>query len=52
MRLFKVSYENLLGEEVVVAYFLDERYLFDFMQSLLDKLNTTISVEEVTEEEL
>nr|WP_295605802.1 hypothetical protein [uncultured Methanobrevibacter sp.] len=52
MSLFKISYENALGNEITVAYLLDEIHVFDYMNLLMEKLNTTIYVEKVKKEDI
>ncbi|WP_304094706.1 hypothetical protein [Methanobrevibacter ruminantium] len=52
MSLFKISYENALGNEVTAAYFVDEIHVFDYMKFLMKKLNTNICVEKVKKEDI
>ncbi len=52
MDLFKISYENSLGNEITVAYLLEETPVFDYMKFLMEKLNTTIYVEKVKKEDI
>ncbi len=49
MSFLKVSYENMLENEVVVAYFVEVDEVFRFMEYLLDKYNSTVFVEKVDE---